>query len=97
MRFSAGVRSVGLVRFGELTRSGHTATADAGSADSFTSEIEIQLFSLRSCSHTSADLRAVCSGWPALPEVASDVNTGIAGYVMGLALKAIDSAYRGAA
>jgi hypothetical protein len=49
------------------------------------------------CSHTSADLRAACSGWPELPEVASDVNTGIAEYVMGLALRAIDSAYRGAA
>ena len=49
------------------------------------------------CSHTSADLRAVCSGWPELPEVASDGNTGIAEYVMGLVLRAIDSAYRGAA
>ena len=58
---------------------------------------DFRLFSLRSCSHTSADLRAVCSGWPELPEVASDLNTGIAEYVMGLALRAIDSAYRGAA
>jgi hypothetical protein len=52
---------------------------------------------IRSCSQTFADLRAVCSGWPELPEVASDANTGIAEYVMGLALRAIDSAYRGAA
>ena len=56
-----------------------------------------RLFAPRSCSHTFADLRAVCSGWPELPEVASDVSTGIAEYVMGLALRAIDSAYRGAA
>ena len=51
----------------------------------------------RSCSQTFADLRAACSGWPELPEVASDGNTGLAEYVMGLALRAIDSAYRGAA
>jgi hypothetical protein len=56
-----------------------------------------RLFSPCSCSHTFADLRAVCSGWPELPEGASDGNTGIAEYVMGLALRAIDSAYRGAA
>jgi anti-anti-sigma factor len=72
--------------------------ATAAAKPSAASEIgDFRLFSLRSCSHTSADLRAVCSGWPELPEVASDVSTKIAEYVMGLALRAIDSAYRGAA
>jgi len=72
--------------------------ATAAAKPSAASEIGgFRLFSLRSCSHTSADLRAVCSCWLELPEVASDVNTGIAEYVMGLALRAIDSAYRGAA
>jgi hypothetical protein len=72
--------------------------ATAAAKPSAASEIgDFRLFSLRSCSHTSTDLHAVCSSWPELPEVASDVNAGIAENVMGLALRAIDSAYRAAA